>query len=97
MTNKKDQVVALDPFLDLVAATPLKNSLEEALTSASPILVDAGNVEHVATPCVQLLHAARVSAENNNVSLEIVGASDAFIAALEDLGALSLFSIRSAD
>jgi chemotaxis protein CheX len=71
--------------LDLTAARDLRERLV-AMLSGRDVVLDASAVERMSTPCMQVLLAAGRSADAAKVSFQIVDASDAFRAAVADLG-----------
>jgi len=86
-TARKNGVcLTLPPVLDLRAAKPLQEGLRKVLAKGSPVLVDAGAVERLSTPCIQLLIAAVAAATREGISLTLLHPSDAFIDAFNDLG-----------
>jgi two-component system chemotaxis response regulator CheY len=72
--------IALPAVLDLAAARPLSDQLR-SLGGAAPVLLDAGVVETLTLPCIQVLLAA----QKGGVAICIINRSAAFAAALEDL------------
>lgn len=85
MASKK-ATIELVPFLDLVAAMPLKESLVEAFDGHSVVEVDGAGVEFVSTPCVQLLLAAKRTAQTSMTDFVIKKPSEAMLTAFKDLG-----------
>lgn len=81
----------LPQVLDLSLAQALRDRVAEGLR-AGALTVDAGAVERVSTPCLQVLLAAGRAAEQAGTSYSIVNASDAFGSALADLGLRTAFS-----
>lgn len=71
--------------LDLTAARDLRERLI-AMLSGNAVVLDMSAVERMSTPCMQVLLAAGRSADAAKVSFQIVDASDAFRAAVADLG-----------
>ncbi len=81
----------LQQTLDLTQARGLREQMM-ALLQAGAVVLDAGGVERMSTPCVQVLLAAGLAAQAANSSLQIVNASDSFMAAVADLGLQSQFT-----
>jgi chemotaxis protein CheX len=71
--------------LDLTAARELRERLV-AMLAGNGIVLDMSAVDRMSTPCMQVLLAAGRSADAAKVSFQIVDASDAFRAAVADLG-----------
>lgn len=83
---KKKITIELVPFLDLVAATPLKESLVEAFDGHESIEVDGSGVEFISTPCVQLLLAAKRTSQTNCTDFIIKNMSEVMLSAFQDIG-----------
>lgn len=84
--GKKETRIAFGPVLDIRAAAHLRDGLSKALARGKPVVIDAGQVERLSTPCVQVLLAASKSAEAAGGRLTLTQASDGFVAAFSDLG-----------
>jgi chemotaxis protein CheX len=84
-------VSPLPQILDLTAAKPLRDRLE-ALLSGRAVIVDAGAVERMSTPCAQVLLAAARTASSAEVSFRSINASAVFRTALDDLSLNSEFT-----
>lgn len=76
----------LPAILDPVAAAPLADGLRAALGAGSGLTIDASAVERLSTPAVQVLLAAARSCEQADRPFRIRRPTDAFAAALTDLG-----------
>lgn len=72
--------------LDLAMAAPLRQALRDSLDATSRMIVDAAEVERVATPCVQVLMAAAGEARARGIGFAVRQPSVAFAEALADLG-----------
>lgn len=81
----RETVNALPSVLDLTQAQSLRGAMVAALGDRS-ILLDASAVERMSTPCVQVMLAAGRAADLANAPFQIARASEAFRAALDDLG-----------
>ena len=81
----------LAQVLDLTQARVLRENMMALLQNGAMVL-DAGAVERMSTPCVQVLLAAGYAAAAANSRFQIVNASDSFRAALADLGLQSQFT-----
>lgn len=81
-------VVHLPAVLDLTAASALKSDLLAALAGGAGIVVDAGDVQRVTTPCLQVLVSAFKTVEQTEgVSIRLQNISPVFA---ETAGLLSL-------
>lgn len=76
--------IPLAAVLDTAAAGPLRLSLRKAIQEAAPVSVDGGMVDRVGLACLQVLAAAKWSAEEAGVAFRIDGPSSA----LADMAAL---------
>lgn len=81
----------LPQTLDLTWAKSLRETLAELLVEKS-VLIDAGAVERMSTPCAQVLLAAGRTAASTRTPFRILNASAVFRAALADLGLQPEFS-----
>ncbi len=81
--------IALPEILDFGTAEPLKAALEKALAGGRPLKLDAGKVERLSTPCLQVLIAAEQAMKSADIALTLAAPSDAFIDTFNDLGAFS--------
>lgn len=88
--NMKPNTITLDAIMDLTAAEGLKQQLLEALSGESSLVIDVSGVDFIATPCVQLLLAAQMSAKKAGGFLKFTNMTPAFHSAVKDLGALAL-------
>ncbi len=52
--------IALAPVLDLASASNLKQDLLEAFAGGDAVAIEAGEVQRVSSPCLQILAAAVV-------------------------------------
>jgi chemotaxis protein CheX len=75
----------LPQVIDIVQAKDLCDSLI-FLISQGPVQLDAGDVERMSTPSVQVIMAAGRAAGSAGIDFKIVNASDAFRNGLQDLG-----------
>jgi anti-anti-sigma regulatory factor len=75
----------LPQVLDLTRAQDLRETMAAQLGDGS-VLLDASAVERMSTPCVQVLLAVGRAADLAGSPFQIIDASDAFRAALADLG-----------
>jgi len=72
-------------MLDLPQAKFLKDDLVRLL-ERTPVVLDAGAVERMSTPCAQVLLAAGRAAAAAGTEFQIVNASEVFRTAIADLG-----------
>lgn len=75
----------LPPILDLTQAQKLRDAMLQAL-DGGPVTLDAGDVDRMSTPCVQVILAAGRAAQAENISFEIRNATLVFQKAFADLG-----------
>ncbi len=78
--------MALDPVLDLRAAAPLKEVLQQGLGRKIPLMIDAGAVTRISTACVQLLTAFALETQKAGIPLTLKNSSEAVDAAFANLG-----------
>lgn len=81
------RVVALPPVMDMAAATELKATLEAALVAGNAVRIEAGDVQRVATPALQVLVAAATSFGERGTGFAF---GDCAPALTEAVGALGL-------
>jgi chemotaxis protein CheX len=81
----------LPQMLDLVQATHLRDDMVR-LVDMDRILLDAGEVERMSTPCAQILLATARAAQSARKSFKIRNASETFRTAIADLGLEAEFS-----
>ncbi|MEL3889991.1 STAS domain-containing protein [Ferrovibrio sp. MS7] len=88
---KADDAVQLKlaATMDLRAAEPLLQTMQEAISAGGKLVVDASAVDRLSTPCVQVLIAALQQLEQNQAAFVIKSPSDAFVSAFDDLGLFS--------
>lgn len=84
-------VQMLPPMLDLLQAPLLRDQLVR-LQGAPGIVLDAGEVERVSTPCAQVLLAAGRAAQAAQRAFKITNPSEVFKAAIADLGLQAEFT-----
>ena len=80
------QKIELAPVLDLAYADKLKELLLTALAAGNDIWLDAGKVDRITTPCLQLFVAVARELSENGGSFKITQASEAVVTALKDIG-----------
>ena len=56
--TQPNSTLVLAPVLDLIQADSLKAQLLEAFAQGAPVMLDAGAVQRVSSPCLQVLVAA---------------------------------------
>jgi anti-anti-sigma regulatory factor len=84
--------VELPEVLDLGMVQGLRESLAAAIAEQNAIHIDAGKVERVGTPAVQVILAAGRDLSAENRTFVITKASDVFRSAFRDLGLDEQFS-----
>ncbi len=75
--------------MDIRAADPLLQTVQEALAGGGKIVIEASAVDRLSTPCVQVLIAALQHMEQNGIPFVLKSPSDAFVSAFDDLGLFS--------
>jgi chemotaxis protein CheX len=78
--------VALEPILDLRAAGPLKNTLQQSLVHGQSLVIDASAVSRMSTACVQVFTAAILETQKSGAALVLKKSSSSFDAAFANLG-----------
>jgi len=79
LTTQGTPQVRLPPIADLTYAADLKALLIEALDTGKGLEIDAGDVQSITSPCLQVLvAAARSFKEAQGISLTFVKPSAAF-------------------
>lgn len=86
MNGLEPTAIVLPPSLDLLGAEPLCRQLRTKVLSGEAVIVDGGQVERIATACVQVLVAAAKSAQSRSLSFRLLTPSTALTGALSDLG-----------
>jgi chemotaxis protein CheX len=85
MRDAAPSPIQLPPVLDLAAAEPLRRELT-ARWGDGELRLNGAAVERIATPCLQVLAAAALSARNRQAAFRLSRPSDALRAAIADLG-----------
>ncbi len=89
--------IVLPPIVDLAYAAQLKAILIEALELGQGVDIDAGDVQRVTTPCLQILVAAAVSFANaQNPPLIFSKVSGAFFDTAATLAVGSVLGLKGA-
>jgi len=78
--------IDLPAILEAADARGLLDDLLLAVDGGDEVVVDAHAVLDIATPCLQVLLAAGVKLAERGQMLILKAPSDAFVAAMEDLG-----------
>lgn len=81
--------IELAPILEIADARALLDDLLLAVDGGGEVVVDAHAVLDIATPCLQVLLAAGLKLAERGQMLILKAPSDAFVAAMEDLGLFS--------
>jgi anti-anti-sigma regulatory factor len=89
--NATDTTINLAPVLDLTAADSLKQELLTALAISGEVAIDAGQVQRVSSPCLQVLAAA---AQRN---ARVTNASAAFRETAEALDLAAVLGLGNAN
>lgn len=82
----KGRRLTLAPILDILVAEPLREMLRESVVLGGRLEIDAGMVERVTTPCVQVLVAGTAALSAKGIDVAIRRPSEPFMTALYDLG-----------
>ena len=80
------RIVSLPPILDMAAATELKATLEAALAGGSAVQIEAGDVQRVATPALQVLTASAMSFGQRGTGFAFGACAPALTDAVSTLG-----------
>ncbi|MGO8713522.1 MAG: STAS domain-containing protein [Rhizomicrobium sp.] len=87
--------LALPAVLDLTTGSELKRQLESALVKGCGLDIDAGQVQRVASPCLQILAAAAKSfVEAGGPALRFGAVSPEFRETVSTLGLDEIFAIK---
>lgn len=78
--------VTLPAILDLTKAAALKDCVLSAMAEGTQVTIDAGALQRITTPCLQVFVAAARDLQNEGGALQIVNAPDALTHATEILG-----------
>jgi len=81
--------IELPAILEIADARGLLDDLLLAVDAGGEVIVDAHAVLDIATPCLQVLLAAGLKLAERGQMLVLKAPSDAFVAAMEDLGLFS--------
>jgi chemotaxis protein CheX len=90
ITGESGRRLILAPVLDLLMAASLRDLLRESVIVGGRLEIDAGAVERMSTPCIQVLIAAGRAFAEKGIEFVILRPTEAFMGALFELG---LFSI----
>jgi chemotaxis protein CheX len=78
--------LSLEPVLDMRAAAPLKDTLQQGLDQKRNLVIDASAVSRMSTACVQVLTAFILETKKTNTSLVFSKMSPVFEGAFSSLG-----------
>lgn len=76
----------LPPVLDMLAAEGLREALKESLVLGGRLEIDAGQVERLSTPCIQVLVAGSRALTDSGNGLVVDQPTDVFLNGFYDLG-----------
>ena len=79
-------IITLNPVLDIIAASNLKEQLVEKIDNEGDVIVDGGQVERIMMPCIQLIVAADIILSKKQSEIKLINASDELVCALKDSG-----------
>ena len=85
-TRKGKSRLKLGCILDIRAAEPLKGVLQKARDKGHPLIIEAGSVERLTTPCIQVLLAAAEALKEAGISFTLSKPSEAFVDSFNELG-----------
>lgn len=85
--------LVLNPVMDLAVAETLRSTLLDCLVKEKNIHIDAGDVDRITTPCLQLLLAMKNRVSPQNIDFKITKMSEAFHITLDDVGLADQFMI----
>lgn len=86
VSEVKEDTLHLASDIGNSAGSQLQESLQEAVQNLKPVRINASQVTQIGTVAVQLMISASKSAKDQGSHLRLVGASEKFIAAFDDLG-----------
>jgi chemotaxis protein CheX len=84
--SEKGISLSLDQVLDMRAAAPLKDALQQGLDQKRNLVIDASAVSRMSTACVQVLIAFILETQKNNTPLAFSKMSPVFEGAFSSLG-----------
>jgi len=79
-------VIKLWPILDMSAADDLLESLKQSIPVHKQLILDAGDVERVSTPCIQVLLSAAAKIEQAGGTFSIENITPNFERSMQELG-----------
>ena len=96
MSSGNKSSIRLEEILDIIGAERLHEDLKKAVVEADIVVLQASHVQRVTTPCFQLMLAAAKALAAKGGELVIEAPSDAFSAAMGDLGLTKELNINEA-
>lgn len=84
--NNERAYVHLPAYLDLTAAEALRTQILDAAAGEGPLVLDAGAVEVLTSPCVQVLVSADKTLRGDGRDMRVRELTDVFRSAVVELG-----------
>ncbi len=91
MNTDTEANIILPEILNLGVAEELREEFVATIAPQSDLTIDAGKVETITTPCLQVLIAAGHFVEQDGGSVRIANPTSPFTQAFQDLGLNSIF------
>lgn len=85
-TTEAGRRLELAPVLDILTAEPLREILKESVVIGGRLDIDAGRVERMSTPCIQVIIAGTQALAAKGVEFKVVKPTEAFMNAFYELG-----------
>ncbi|NVK18304.1 MAG: STAS domain-containing protein [Methylocystaceae bacterium] len=79
-------IIRLQPILDMSASDDLLESLRSCIPAHKKMVLDAGDVERVSTPCIQVLLAAAKKMKQVGGQFSIENVTPKFEQSMRELG-----------
>lgn len=89
---KKASPVAMQGSFDISSATEFKETLEKSIKSSPELIIEAGKLEKITTPCIQLLLSASQSVMKKKGKLILQDPSKEMEKAFTDIGFIDQFN-----
>ena len=86
ISSESGRRLVLAPVLDILVAAELREYLRESVIVGGRLEIDAGAVERMSTPCIQVLVAATQALAEKSIEFVILRPTEAFMGALFELG-----------
>ncbi len=86
ISGESGRRLVLASVLDILVAAELREYLRESVIVGGRLEIDAGAVERMSTPCIQVLVAATRALAEKGIEFVILRPTEAFMGALFELG-----------